>query len=245
MQAAQWGRGGSPVAGATVGLMLLDTDFARPPGDGGNLLTWDFPVLTRVVRGVGASDAVVEHPETVLSPFSQAAQGLVADGAAGVVANCGFLVPLQRALAWAAGVPVLTSALQQLPVVEAMLPPGQRAGVLTISAERLTARHLEAAGGAPDTPVAGLDPAGPLAGAILGGGANHALDPAAAEAEMVAIARGLIERVPEVGALVLECTNMPPYARAVAQATGLPVFSFVTAVRWFHAALRPPVWPDS
>jgi Asp/Glu/hydantoin racemase len=51
-----------------------------------------------------------------------------------------------------------------------------------------------------------------------------------------------VERHPEVGAIVLECTNMPPYAAPIREATGLPVFDITTLIRLVHAALVPPVY---
>jgi hypothetical protein len=40
-----------------------------------------------------------------------------------------------------------------------------------------------------------------------------------------------VARRPDIGALVLECTNMPPYADAVRRATGLPVHDLTTLLR--------------
>ena len=39
--------------------------------------------------------------------------------------------------------------------------------------------------------------------------------------------------------MLLECTNMVPYARALSRRLRLPVFSIYTFVTWFHAALVP------
>jgi hypothetical protein len=38
---------------------------------------------------------------------------------------------------------------------------------------------------------------------------------------------------------VLECTNMPPYAAALREALGLPVYDIYSMISWFHAGLRP------
>ena len=43
-----------------------------------------------------------------------------------------------------------------------------------------------------------------------------------------------------LGAIVLECTNMVPYAPDISVATGLPVYSIHTLVRWMHMGLCPP-----
>ena len=50
-------------------------------------------------------------------------------------------------------------------------------------------------------------------------------------------------RHPEVGAIVLECTNMPPYAAALREALGMPVYDIYSMITWFHAGLRPRRFP--
>ncbi|HEX6143204.1 MAG TPA: hypothetical protein VFZ01_10825 [Geminicoccaceae bacterium] len=65
------------------------------------------------------------------------------------------------------------------------------------------------------------------------------LDPAAAEADILAAGRALTRDHPEVGAILLECTNMCPYSAGLQQETGLPVFDMTGLVRWFESGLRP------
>lgn len=99
-------RGGFPVAGAAVGIAMLDTRFPRIPGDIGNALTWPFPVLYRVVRGARPDLAVHGDTDQLLAAFIEAGHALVADGARGIVTSCGFLVRLQDRLRDELGVPL-------------------------------------------------------------------------------------------------------------------------------------------
>jgi Asp/Glu/hydantoin racemase len=55
--------------------------------------------------------------------------------------------------------------------------------------------------------------------------------------DTVAAARRLIGAHHDVGAVVLECANMPPYRAAVEAAVGMPVFDAAQLVEWFHAGL--------
>ena len=41
----------------------------------------------------------------------------------------------------------------------------------------------------------------------------------------------------QAGEILLECANMPPYAAAVREATGRPVYDAADLVRWFYAGL--------
>ena len=223
--------------GVTLGILSLDTRFQRIPGDVGNPESWPFPVLIRRVDHASPDRVVAGRAAGLVDAFADAAHALVAEGVDGIVSTCGFLVLHQAEFQRRVRVPVATSALMQLPLVARCLPGGRWPGVLTVSAASLTADHLAAAGADPLTPVEGLPPDGEFARVFLGNA--ETLDEAAAEAEMIAAARRLVTRHQGVGAIVLECANMPPYAAAVARATRLPVYDAIGFGTWFAAGLRP------
>jgi Asp/Glu/hydantoin racemase len=231
-------RGGKAVYGAPLGILMLETRFARVPGDMGNATTWPFPVLYRVVRGASAQRVVLDGAKGLLPDFIAAARDLVDEGAEAITTTCGFLSLFQRDLAAAVAVPVATSSLMQIPWVQATLPPGQRVGVITVSAPSLTPAHFEAVGAPVDTPVAGVENGCELF-RVLVKAETHDLDTARAEADILAAGRDLVARHPEVGAIVLECTNMPPYAAALGTELRLPVFDIFSLITWLHQGLRP------
>jgi hypothetical protein len=234
-------RGGKAVYGAPLGILMLDARFPRIPGDMGNALTWPFPVLYRVVRGATPERVVLQGAAGLLDAFLAAAADLVADGAEAITTNCGFLALFQRELAAHVGVPVATSSLMQVPWVQATLPPGKRVGLLTISRSTLSPHHLEAAGVPLDIPCAGTE-GGREFFHVLIKAARPDLDVALAARDVLDAGRALVAAHPEVGAIVLECTNMPPYAHALREALGLPVYDICSLVTWLHAGLRPRVF---
>jgi len=235
--------GGKSVYGAAVGILMLETRFPRIPGDMGHAGTWDFPVLYRVVPGASPDRVVRQRADGLMDAFIEAAASLVRDGADGITTNCGFLSLAQQRLAAAIQVPVATSSLMQVDLVNRMLPPGKITGVLTISASSLTTDHLAAAGAPLDTPIGTTEGGQEFTQAILGDAL--ALDVALAEADNVAAAKALVAAHPNLGAIVLECTNMTPYQAAIRAATGLPVFSAETFVTWFQKGLSPRAWRES
>ena len=216
-------RGGKAIYGAPLGILMLDARFPRIPGDMGNAGTWPFPVLYRVVRGASPERVVLQGARGLLPDFVAAAQELVAQGAEAITTNCGFLSLFQREIAAAVGVPVATSALMQVPWVQATLPPGKRVGVLTVSKGSLTPAHLEAAGVPLDTPMMGTEGGREFFRVLIQAAAVD-MDVALAEQDILEAGRALVAAHREVGAIVLECTNMPPYAAALQAALGLPVF---------------------
>jgi hypothetical protein len=219
---------------------MLDTRFPRLPGDVGNPSTWPFPVRYAVVRDASPERVVRGNARGLVEAFAAAGRKLAAEGAAGIITTCGFLALHQRELARALPVPFASSSLLQLPLLARTLPAGKQPGVITIDAASLTARHFEAVGADPATPVVGVDPGGAFAPAILGD--LPSLDVAAAEREILAAGEALVAEHPDVGAVVLECTNMPPYAATLRERLGLPVHDMVSFGRWFHAGLRPPTF---
>ena len=234
-------RGGQPIYGAPLGILMLDARFPRIPGDMGNAGTWPFPVLYKVVRGATPEKVVLHGAAGLLPDFLEAAAELVALGAEALTTNCGFLSLFQREIAAHTGVPVVTSSLLQVPWVQATLPPGRRVGLVTVCAETLTAAHLVAAGVPADIPVAGTE-GGREFFRVLIRAEKEDMDVALARQDVLDAGADLVRRHPEVGAVVLECTNMPPYAAAMQAAIGRPVYDVYSMVSWFHAGLRPRAW---
>jgi Asp/Glu/hydantoin racemase len=237
MPAHQIATGGKSVYGARLGILMLETRFPRIPGDIGNALTWPFPALYHVVRGASPDRVVRDRADGLLPAFIEGARALVALGADGITSSCGFLSIFQREIAGAVGVPVAISSLMQVPLVERLLPAGKRVGILTISAATLSLEHLDAAGVPRDTPIVGTDGGREFTRAILGDAPR--LDTAAAERDILEAGEALVAGHAGVGAVVLECTNMAPYARALAAHLRRPVFDIVSFISWFHAGLSP------
>ncbi|EHK65452.1 aspartate/glutamate racemase family protein [Achromobacter arsenitoxydans] len=231
-------RGGKSLYGAPLGVLMLDARFPRILGDMGNGLTWPFPVLYRVVRGASPEKVVLQGASGTLDAFVEAAQDLIDQGAEAITTNCGFLALFQREFSARLQVPVATSSLMQVPWVQATLPPGKRVGVVTVSGGSLSPEHLAAVNVPADIPVAGTENGREFFRVLIKAEKTD-MDVDLAQQDILDAGADLIRRHPEVGAIVLECTNMPPYAAALQAATGLPVYDIYSMITWFHAGLRP------
>ncbi len=217
---------------APLGILMLDTRFPRVVGDIGNAASFDFPVIFRTMQGIGPADAVTTHPDRprVLAALKANAEALAAEGAVGLSTSCGFLALYQDDLAAVSPVPVATSALLHLRAM-----PDRRVGVITASAKNLTPAHFAAVGAPPDTPFVGLPEDSSFAGTFLRNGST--LDRDVVEREVVTAGRDLVARHPGIDTVVLECTNLPPYRKALEHALGLPVFDVLDLLRGFYAGL--------
>ena len=216
-----------------LGILMLATAFPRLKGDVGCAQTFAFPVRYAVPSDATVEAVVHRQDDALLAQFVAAGHALVAQGCCAITSTCGFLARWQPQLAQALPVPVATSALQMTHAAQRLLPPHGRAGIVTYSAAALDADTLAGAGVPPETPIEGLAPDSYFARSIRFGAAT--LDRARMAADVVLAARRLVAAHPLVGAIVLECANMPPYADDVADATGMPVFDAAQLANALHA----------
>jgi hypothetical protein len=250
---ARKGIGGKTLYGARVGIIMLDTKWPRPPGDTGNALTWPFPVLYKVVKGASARVVIDEKGKGLGPAFLDAAAELVREGADGITTTGGFLSIFQKQLAAHVNVPVAASSLMQIPLVQKLLPPGKRVGVLSVRGDRITPEHLESVDAPLDTPIEGTQDGREFTRVLLQD--EMEMDYAAAELDILEAGERLLTRHPDVGAIVCETHNMGPYSYRLNHHLRIPVYDVYTFVCWFHSGLAPrnfgfpasslpPVWRE-
>ncbi len=221
-----------------MGIIMLDTTFPRIRGDIGNPATFDFPVCHRVVKDASVERLLIQGDKDLIQPFIDTGRSLIKAGAIVLGSSCGFLALFHRELTKALDVPVFSSSLLQVHLAQTILRPGQKVGVITARKTSLTRKHLSAIG-IENIPMAiqGMDRTREFNEVFIQG--KTTLDEALCRREMAAVARELITTHPEVGPIVLECTNMPPYADEIRHVTGRPVFDVTTLLNTAWTSLRP------
>ena len=228
-------KGGQNLYGQAIGILMLETRFPRIPGDMGNATTWNFPVVYRIVKGASPARVVKEADPTLLEPFIEAARDLEKVGVKAITTVCGFLAIFQEQLANAVNVPVLTSSLMQVPLVYRMLKSDQKVGIITADSRSLTTEHLAAVGAdLVPTGIVGTEDED-FSKVLIGN--ELTLDVDKARNSLITVARRLISQHPEVGAIVLECCNMPPYAKSIQEEVNLPVFDIYTLTNMVYATV--------
>jgi len=118
---------------------------------------------------------------------------------------------------------------------------GGEVGIITANAAQLTPAHFAACNVSATIPlvIAGMEGQPEFREAILE--ERGTLDSARIEAEVTAVARAMVAKNPNIRSILLECSDLPPYAHAVQAATGRPVFDFVTMINHVrHAVARRP-----
>lgn len=221
----------------TVGILCLDTTFDKIPGHIRNPQTFDFPISLKVVRGATPERLILRSDPALLQPFIDAARELEEEGVAAIVGSCGFLMLFQREIARALRVPFLSSSVLMLPQVWQLFPDHRPVGVMTARAASFGPRNLQAVG-AGHVPVAviGMEDQPEFVETILEGRRDR-VDVGRMRAETVRQACKLQADTPEISAILLECTDLPPFSTDIQRATGLPVFDIVGLTRMLYSSL--------
>ncbi|MBU8910182.1 MAG: aspartate/glutamate racemase family protein [Desulfobacterales bacterium] len=222
---------------SSFGIIMLDTTFPRIKGDIGNPATFGFPVRYRVVKGASPERMVIQADKSLIQPFIEAGRSLIREGAFAIATSCGFLALFHKELTQALDVPVFSSSLLQVHMAQSIIRKNQKVGIITARKESLTRGHL-AAIGIEHYPLAiiGMEKAEEFSSVFIKG--KPTLDSEKCGKEMKTAALNLKKQHPDIGAIVLECTNMPPYTKIIHTATkGLPIFDVVTMINYAHSTL--------
>ena len=222
-----------------IGIIQVDTQFKRILGDIGNPATWPFPVLYQIMRDISPRKVIFKNDTPVLQAALQAALSLEEKGVNAITTTCGFLARYQKELSDAVKVPVLTSSLLQIQLIDRMMNRKKRIAVLTAKKSALNQLHFQAVG-ARDIPVIcyGMDEKAYFQKVFV----NNLLSdfkPCIIERELLALTRELMEKHPETGAILLECTNMSPYIKSIQAQAQVPVFDILTLIQWFYHGVCP------
>ena len=215
-----------------LGIMLLDTQFPRIPGDVGNPDSYPFPVRLMKIEGATVQRSVFESDPGLLELFVHGAHELESEGVCAITSSCGYLSPFQEDVAKGVNIPVFLSSLMQVPLVHAMTQ--KRVAIITASKPNLNTHVLFHAGISEDIPlvIEGMQDSPAFRDPILNN--NPTLNTSAVEEDIVQIASDLLQKYNDIGAFVFECHNLAPYGNAVVSVTGKPVFDIISFAQWVY-----------
>ncbi len=223
--------------GIPVGILILNATYPCIPGNVGNATSFPFPVRYKEVSEASIHRLINEKDPALAEPFIRGARELEAEGVRAIAGACGFMALFQREIAEAVHIPVCMSSLLQIPFIRQIMPRKEKIGILTANAGALTDEHFSAVGveDRNGLVIEGLEASKEFREAILE--EKGTLDSEAMEREVIEAARKMTVSQPEIGSIVLECSDLPPFAYAVQQAVRLPVFDFNTMIKHLQTAV--------
>jgi Asp/Glu/hydantoin racemase len=231
-----------------VGLLVFQPWYncIAEVGHHANALSYGFPVRIKFVSDFLDPKGFVNNSDNDWRGWNQpewikAAQTLQEEGVRAIVCSCGLTGNMQSILQAAVEIPVFSSTLMFVASIHKQQANGKRIGILTVSAEHLLAHQqiiLE---------ECGIDEAVPIA--ILGmnesAGANEWLTMTTPKYDFEKVQQAVVDAClkmqhdnNDLGAIVLECTDMPMYSDAIREATGLYVFDAVDMTCYVNDLVR-------
>ena len=231
--------------GMGLGIIILDDVYPGFPGDVRNASAYPFPIQYEIAVGVDIDALVVQEDKSpCLEPIKRAAKKLEKMGCRAIAAECGYFGYFQKDIAGYVDVPVFMSSLLQVPWAQRIIGPNKVVGILAAGKKWVMPRHLEAVGIQPGSNYV-------LAGAEDDGRCpefDHLWDepkrtvpPGAfydkAEREFVGVAVDFYREHPNMGAMMLECTGMQPFARALQREIDIPIFSWGTLLDYAYSVV--------
>ncbi len=223
--------------GESIGILLLDTFCPFIPGDVGNATSYDYPVRFKKVQGLTVQK-IFELDSKYLFAMIEAAKELQREGVRAITGDCGFMAIYQEELKEQLNLPVFLSSLLQIPFIRSMLKSKEKLGIITANAEVLTEKVFQKIGLEKDDKliIVGLEESPAFKQTVIA--ESGFLDKATIEKEVIDAALLLQKKDKSIGAILLECSMLPPYGAVVQRATGLPVFDFLTMIDYVYSSLN-------
>ncbi len=247
-----------PYYGQSIGIIMLDMStmtggatvtagqstqlegFTRVPGDVGNASSFGFSVQYKMIKGITTNDVINANPsDKGIEVIVQASRELEQEGVRAIATTCGLFSIFQTAMAEAVEIPVFSSALLQVPMVSHLIGKHRKVGIITANSDILTEAHLTAVGidGSVPHVLWGTQARPPEENFWVWDELDPHTRTGQLEEKLALTAQRMQEEHPDIGAIVLECTNTPPGSHAIQQATGLPVYDVITLIKWAHSGV--------
>ncbi|MEL7563426.1 MAG: aspartate/glutamate racemase family protein [Dehalobacterium sp.] len=232
--------------GMGIGVIILDDTYPGFPGDVRNASAWGFPVQYEVCEGIDIKALLWEEDKSpCLEPILRAAKKLEKTGCRAIAAECGYFAYFQKAVSGKVDIPVFMSSLLQVPFIQQVIGPKKDVGIFCYQKQFLTETHLKNVGIAPGSNYK-----------IAGAGDEYNMTefnnlwswearpncPESfydnSEKQIVAACKDFVQKNPSIGAIMLECTGMQPFARAVQRELDLPIFSWGTLLDYAYSVVN-------
>lgn len=235
-------KGGRAIYGNALGILVLNTTYPAFPGNVANATSYNFPIHFKIMNIPTNWWCDEQGPdEDRFQIFLAAAKELESEGVKAITSGCGFFAIYQRRAARELKVPLFASPLIMVPMVWKMIGENRRVGIITAGGQHLVNGTFLAEAGIDDSiPIAvkGMENTDEFWNVIVEQSKPH-IDTEKFEGEIVTAAKYLLNRYPDIGAFIFECSDLPPCAKAVSDATGLPIFDFITLAHMVYRAVLP------
>ena len=218
------------VSGFSAGVLIVNTSHPLLPGNVQNARSFSFPIIYEIVHGISFHD-LMEAKEICDQPIRDAVERLESRGVNVILGACGSFGHWQKRISQYSNVPAYVSIMTQVPFVISGLPAEQKLGVVFANPDAFTQRLKDECGiSEADCERMVIVGADTIPAFDLLYEEGTVADAKALEKDIVALCVKAREENPEIGAWLFQCSELPVYAAAVQEATGLVVFDMTVLI---------------
>lgn len=224
---------GAYLGGHPIGIIAVDLVYPKLPGNVVNATTYRFPVLFKKVSF--EIEQLFDGDSALEEMIVNAAKELEADGVRAIIGACGYFAHFQKQVAAAVNVPVFMSSLCQLPLIKIGLKPEQKILVMCASGDSMSQEFFSKVNANLNDCI--IQDVGSMESFAPIRWGKTVMDNDRLTKDLALLAKAVVAEHPETGAILLECSDLPPYACEIQRATGLPVFDFISMINWVEHAV--------
>ena len=194
-----------------------------------------------VIRGVvdGSYRDLIDGSEEVKQQLLKTVKDLCSQGVSLIVGDCGLMILYQKEIAQASNVPVITSSLVLLPIISKIISPDKSIGIITGHSKLLQPHHIQS-----DSldqgvllVIQGMEDEAHFSEVVIQRQAETNVY--LMERDVFSAVDKLLAKENNIGAILLECSNLCPFAYAVTKKYKFPIFSINTAIEFIHQSICP------
>lgn len=223
--------------GFSLGALVMKSWVPKPCGHISNASNYDFPIYFQVVENSNTK-AIHGGAQSIIPDILEAEKKCEDMGCKSIFTSCGYFGHFQRTIANHSSVPVYLSAVCLIPFIFRIMPKDWELGIICYNKDKLTTHLLEECGVTPAmrarchvADVIGQ----PELSCIIKDQGHYNIDNG--KNDVVNVARKLVSENINIGAILLECTDLPPHSYAIQEALGLPVFDSTTMIKFIHSLI--------
>jgi Asp/Glu/hydantoin racemase len=226
---------GQSLAGFSVGVIVRESHYPLIPGNMQNARTFDFPVLFGVVPRVTTDELCTGSPELGARVIATGHE-LLKQGVKAIAGACGSFAHFQSRAASSFKVPTAMSVMVQVPFLLSMLPKDRKLAIVFASARAFTdqLRRECSIADADLSRIVITEAIALQAFRDFTGSPSH-FDVAALESQLCEHTVKLMRADPSISMIVLQCSDLPPFACSIQRAVRCPVVDGSLLVRWLQS----------
>lgn len=231
--------------GMGLGVILFDDDPPAFPGDVRNPSAFPYPIQYEIAEGVNNETLVFgTNIELCRKSVINAAKKLEKMGCRAIVGECGYFSLFQKDVTPVVNVPVFMSSLLQVPFIQQIIGLHKTVAIAVALKWCFTNEHLTNIGIDPNSNIKIFGIEDEYDCPEFSNLWDHSKRPKVptadyetAERDFVFACKDFVEKNPDVGALMLECSGFPTFGRAIQREIDLPVFDWSTLMDYAYSVV--------